>query len=48
MPGIMRPGQPTPALAAALFAASRGAAILRVHDVRETAQAIAIWESLRA
>jgi dihydropteroate synthase len=35
-------------LGAALFAASRGAAILRVHDVRETAQAIAIWESLRA
>ena len=35
-------------LAAALFAASHGAAILRVHDVRETAQAIAIWESLRA
>jgi dihydropteroate synthase len=34
-------------LAAGLFALSRGAAILRVHDVRETTQAIRVWESLR-
>lgn len=34
-------------LAAGLFALSRGALILRVHDVRETVQAIAIWQSLR-
>lgn len=34
-------------LAAGLFALSRGALILRVHDVRETVQAIAIWRALR-
>ena len=34
-------------LAAGLFALSRGARILRVHDVRETAQAIRIWQALR-
>jgi dihydropteroate synthase len=33
-------------LAAALFAVSRGASILRVHDVRETVQALRIWHTL--
>lgn len=33
-------------LAAALFALSRGASILRVHDVRETVQAIRVWQTL--
>jgi dihydropteroate synthase len=33
-------------LAAGLFALSRGAAILRVHDVRETVQAVKVWQSL--
>ena len=33
-------------LVAGLFAVSRGAAILRVHDVAETVQAIAIWRAL--
>jgi dihydropteroate synthase len=33
-------------LAAGLLALSRGAAILRVHDVAETAQAIKIWQAL--
>jgi dihydropteroate synthase len=33
-------------LAAGLFALSRGAAILRVHDVAETVQAIAVWQKL--
>ncbi len=32
-------------VAAALFAASRGAAILRVHDVVETAQALRVWQA---
>jgi dihydropteroate synthase len=35
-------------LAAALFAASRGAAILRVHDVAETIQALRVWQALGA
>lgn len=33
-------------VAAALFAYTRGAAILRVHDVRETADALKIWRFL--
>ena len=35
-------------LAAALFAIARGAAILRVHDVAETVQALRIWQALTA
>jgi dihydropteroate synthase len=35
-------------LAAALFAVSRGASILRVHDVRETVQALSVWQTLFA
>jgi len=34
-----------PSIAGALFAASRGAAILRVHDVAETVQALAVWRA---
>lgn len=33
-------------VAAALFAVSRGASILRVHDVRETVQAFRVWHAL--
>jgi dihydropteroate synthase len=33
-------------LAAGLFAVSRGAAVLRVHDVAETVQALAVWRAL--
>ncbi len=33
-------------IAAALFAASQGAAILRVHDVVQTAQALRVWRGL--
>lgn len=35
-------------LAGALFAASNGAHILRVHDVRDTCQALAVWRGLTA
>ena len=34
-----------PSIAGALFAASRGAAILRVHDVAQTVQALAVWQA---
>ena len=34
-------------LAAALFAVSRGAHVLRVHDVAATSQAFKLWEALR-
>jgi dihydropteroate synthase len=33
-------------LAAGLFAVLKGASILRVHDVRETVQAIRVWQAL--
>jgi dihydropteroate synthase len=45
-------GEPAPAkrapgsIAAALFAAAQGAAILRVHDVAETRQALNVWLAL--
>jgi len=35
-------------LAAGLFALSRGASVLRVHDVADTVQAARIWQALRA
>jgi dihydropteroate synthase len=47
-------GEPDPrrrlpaSLAAGLFALSRGAAILRVHNVVETIQAIKAWEGLKS
>ena len=34
-------------VAAALYAAERGAAILRVHDVKATADALKVWQALR-
>ncbi len=37
-----------PSVAAALFGVSRGAAILRVHDVAETAQALRVWRACAA
>ena len=45
-------GEPDPrrrapgSIAAALFAAMQGAAILRVHDVAETVQALRVWQAL--
>ncbi len=47
-------GEPDPtrripgSIAAALFAVLRGASILRVHDVRETVQALHVWHTLSA
>ncbi|MBN9403926.1 MAG: dihydropteroate synthase [Burkholderiales bacterium] len=35
-------------VAAALLAVERGARIVRVHDVRETVQALAVWRRVRA
>jgi dihydropteroate synthase len=52
MAGIINEADPrrrlAGSLAAGLFALSRGAAILRVHDVAETVQAIAVWQNLRS
>ncbi|MHB1305172.1 MAG: dihydropteroate synthase [Acidiphilium sp.] len=41
-PALRDPGS----IAAALFAASRGAAILRVHDVAGTVQSLRVWRAL--
>ncbi len=37
-----------PSLAAALLAVQNGAHIVRVHDVRETAQALKVWQAMTA
>jgi dihydropteroate synthase len=37
-----------PSVAAALLAVERGASVVRVHDVRETAQALAVWQAIHA
>jgi dihydropteroate synthase len=34
-----------PSVAAALLAVERGASVVRVHDVRETAQALQVWQA---
>ena len=36
-----------PSVAAALLAVERGACIVRVHDVRETVAALAVWQAMR-
>lgn len=41
-------GRVAGSVAVALFAAERGAAILRVHDVAETVQALRVWRALIA
>ena len=37
-----------PSLAAALLAAERGASVLRVHDVKETVQALKVFQAIRS
>jgi dihydropteroate synthase len=37
-----------PSVAAALLAVEHGAAIVRVHDVRETVQALQVLDAVRA
>ena len=36
-----------PSVAAALLAVERGARIVRVHDVKETVQALAVWQAMQ-
>jgi dihydropteroate synthase len=36
-----------PSLAAAVLAVERGASVLRVHDVKETVQALRVLEAIR-
>ena len=37
-----------PSIAAALLAVERGARVVRVHDVRETTQALAVWQAMQS
>ena len=37
-----------PSVTAALLAVERGARVVRVHDVRETVQALAVWKAMRS
>lgn len=41
-------GRMVPSVAAALLAVERGAAIVRVHDVRDTVAALAVWRAMQA
>ena len=42
---VLPEGRMVHSVAAALIAIERGAHILRVHDVRETAQALKVWKA---
>ncbi len=47
--GVADPAQRMlPSVVAAVLAAEQGARILRVHDVRETVQGLAVWSAMRA
>ena len=47
--GHSDPARRAPAsVAAALFAVTQGASMLRVHDVAETVQALRMWHALTA
>lgn len=37
-----------PSVAAAVLAVDHGAAIVRVHDVRDTVAALAVWRAMKA
>ena len=46
--GAPMPERMVPSVAAALLAVDRGAAIVRVHDVRETVAALKVWSATQA
>ncbi len=45
--GLDAPQRMVPSVAAALLAVQRGASVVRVHDVRETAQALQVWQAVQ-
>ena len=45
--GLDVPHRMVPSVAAALIAVERGASVVRVHDVRETVAALAVWGAAR-
>jgi dihydropteroate synthase len=47
--GVEEAGRRIPgSIAAALAGAARGASVLRVHDVAETVQALAVWRACQS
>jgi dihydropteroate synthase len=46
--GLDAPQRMVPSVAAALLAVQRGASVLRVHDVRETVQALQVWHAMQS
>ena len=46
--GLVAGDRMVPSLAAALLAVQRGASVVRVHDVRETAQALQVWQAVQS
>ncbi len=44
--GLPAADRTIPSVAAAVLAAERGARVLRVHDVRKTVQALAVWQAM--
>ncbi|MBS0291872.1 MAG: dihydropteroate synthase [Proteobacteria bacterium] len=45
--GLAAQDRLAPSVAAALLAVERGASIVRVHDVRETVAALAVWQAMQ-
>lgn len=46
--GTIATDRRVPSVVAALLAVQRGAHVVRVHDVRETAQALAVWHAVQS
>ena len=44
--GLEAPARMVPSVATAVLAAEHGASIVRVHDVRETVHALAVWQAM--
>ena len=47
-PAVLQESRRQASVAAALMAVERGAKVVRVHDVKETAQALAVWSAVQA
>ena len=47
MTGLPVDERMVPSVVAAVLAVERGASIVRVHDVRETVAALAVWQAMK-
>jgi dihydropteroate synthase len=46
--GLDAPQRMVPSVVAAIMAVQRGASVVRVHDVRETVQALQVWQAVQS